>query len=410
LEERDMNDVESEVRRQLEIITAGTAEVIPEDGLEKILARALKAQRPLRVKYGIDPTSPHVHIGHLVPCGKLRDFQDCGHTAVLVIGDYTARIGDPSGRDAERAPLSEDQVARNMKSYVDQLYRAVDPNRTEVRYQSEWFADMPLSDFVHLSARFSVAQLLAHETFRKRMEGDRRLSVHELLYPMMQAHDSVAIRADVEIGGTDQKFNCLCGRDLQKALGMASQVVLTVPLLMGSDGEKMSKSRDNHIPVSADAREMIGRIMAISDDLIPQYIMLASSWSREDRTALIHGFESGEEHPRGLKMRLARNIASRFHPPDRVAKAAREFQRVFAEGGAPDHIRIFRCDPDTPMDRVLKAGGLAASTSEARRLISQGGVTVDGIRVNAFATPVGSLGAGSVILRVGRRRFVKVVW
>ena len=270
-------DIDREVQRQIDGITSRSEEIVPRDELAALLREAIGAGKPLRVKYGIDPTNPHVHIGHLVPCRLLRAMQDFGHTAVLIVGDYTARIGDPTGRNAERPPLSNEEVRTNAERYAEQLFTVVDESRAELHFQSSWFEGLALDEVLRLLASFSVAQMMAHETFRSRLDSGTRLSLHELLYPVLQAYDSLMVRAHVELGGTDQRFNCLCGRDLQRSAGERPQVVVTVPLLAGPDGRKMSKSTGNHIPLSLPPPQVVGRVMSIPDALLPDYVRLASA-------------------------------------------------------------------------------------------------------------------------------------
>lgn len=404
-----MNRIERQVERQFAVIAGGTDEIVPEAGLRQLLRRSVEDGRPLRVKYGIDPTAPNLHIGHLVPCRKLREFQDLGHTAVLVIGDYTARIGDPTGRNEERRALSDVQVAENMRLYADQLFSVVDASKAEVHYQSTWLDEIRLNDMLHLLSRFSAAQMLAHDTFRQRMDKGERLSLHELVYPVLQAYDSIRIEADVEIGGSDQKFNCLCGRDLQRALGLEPQVVVTVPLLPGNDGRKMSKSFDNHIAIRASATEMVGRVMSIPDELLEQYAQFATSWDGEKRQALLTAYRSGTEHPRSLKMKIAADIAAQFHGPDESKSAVKEFDRVFARRELPSRIQTLtvRRSPIGIIDLLLE-GDCANSRSEARRLVEQGGVRIDDEVILSSEAAIGVDPGERRLLRVGKRRFFEL--
>ena len=401
-------EIDREVERQVRLIAGRVAEIVPEEELRAKIRHSLLVSTPLRVKYGIDPTNPDIHIGHLVPCRVLRLFQDLGHTAVLIIGDYTARIGDPSGRNAERPGLSEQQVTENMRLYAEQLFSVVDPDRAEVCYQSEWFADITLDETLRMLARFSIAQMLAHDTFRRRLDDGGRLSLHELVYPAMQAHDSVQVGADVEIGGTDQKFNCLCGRDMQRSLGQSPQVVVTVPLLKGPDGQKMSKSLDNHVPVSASAREIIGRVMSVPDELLEQYITLATDWTDSRRAEAVASL-SGGANPRDVKLSVARAIAGGLVGESEAKAAADEFVSVFSRGAPPTDLRWFEVRAGTiGIIDLLTRSGLASSRSEARRLVEQGGVRVDDCQVRGLDQEVRGDRGKERILRVGRRRFLGI--
>jgi tyrosyl-tRNA synthetase len=378
-------NVEKEVQRQVDVVASRAAEIVPADELTGMLRTAIEEERPLRVKYGIDPTNPHVHIGHLVPCRVLRALQDLGHTAVLIVGDYTARIGDPTGRNTERPPLSEEEIRANTDRYAEQLFTVIDESSAELHYQSSWFSSVGLDDVLRLLASFSVAQMMAHETFRSRVDSGNRLSLHELLYPVLQAYDSLMIEADVEIGGTDQRFNCLCGRDLQRAAGKRPQVVVTVPLLMGSDGRKMSKSMDNHIP-------------------------LATDWSLEERHAAVEALRSGSRHPRDAKLAVAEAIAAGLHGTAEAHRAVAEFERVFSRREVPAEME----ELELPAGRMgivdlLVEAGLAGSKSEARRLVAQGGVRVDGEPVGDHAVTIGLEAGSPRVLRVGKRRFLRVV-
>jgi tyrosyl-tRNA synthetase len=408
--EERMGTTEREINRQFEAIAAMAAEIIPADELRLRLKRSLECNAPLRIKYGIDPTNPDVHIGHLVPCRMIRTFQDLGHTAVLIIGDYTARIGDPSGLDAERPPLSVEQIAANVERYAEQLFSVVDKRRAEVHKQSDWFGRLELDETIRLLSRFSVAQMLAHETFRSRLESAARLGLHELVYPVLQAYDSVRVRADVEIGGTDQMFNCLCGRDLQRSNGFDPQIVVTVPLLMGPDRRKMSKSLGNHIAVTLEAREIVGRVMSTPDDLLEQYVTLSTNWSVKQRRRAMTDLNAGRIHPRDLKLEVAKNVATQLRGEAEAHKAVDEFERVFREGAAPDDmVRQTVADAGVTIIDLLVTTGMAISKSEARRLVEQGGVRLDGTVVDSVDTLVRVDHGGSRLLKVGKRRFLELV-
>ena len=402
-------DISQEVRRQITAIESMAAEVVPRAELEQKLASSLREGRPLRVKYGIDPTNPRIHIGHLVPCRLLRLMQDLGHTAVLIVGDYTARIGDPTGRDAERPALSSSQVEQNARQYAEQLFTVVDRERAELHYQSSWFGSRALDSTLRLMASFSVAQMMSHETFRSRVDAGARLSLHELMYPVLQAYDSTEISADVEIGGTDQRFNCLCGRDLQRQRGETPQVVVTVPLLRGPDGTKMSKSRDNHISLGTPAPDVVGRIMSIPDELIEEYARLATTWPLQHKRSAIAALASGETHPRAAKLAVARNVAAFLCGPSEADAAVEEFDRVFSRKGHPESIPEHTLTQRAPLVvQVLVEAEMARSTSEARRLIQQGGVRMDGRRVVDIDERIELGSSASAVLRAGKRRFVRL--
>lgn len=405
-----MEMVEREVERQFAMIAAQSEEIIPEDEFRTKLRRALESGNPLRIKYGIDPTIPHIHIGHLVPCRVIRAFQDLGHTAVLVIGDYTARIGDPTGRNAERQALSETEVNENMQQYGEQLFRVVDRSSAEVRYQSSWFGSLSLSETIRLLSSFSAAQILAHETFRARMDAGTRLSLHEIIYPVLQAYDSVMIDADVEIGGTDQRFNCLCGRDLQRDVKTEPQVVVTVPLLLGADGEKMSKSLGNHVSVNSSANEIVGRVMSIPDSLLVQYAVLTTDWSSVQRDQFLESLRVGSLHPKKAKLTIAENIAAQLHGMEESRHAVEEFERVFSRREKPEAVeQVVLSDGDIGIIALIVNHGMAKSKSEARRLVQQGAVRVDDRVVMSVDETIETAPGAKRLVRVGKRRFLEIV-
>ena len=396
-------DIGREAIRQARILADGCVEVIPEDGLAARIESALRGGSGLRVKLGIDPTTPHVHIGHAVPYRLIRRFQDLGHTAVLIIGDYTARIGDPTDRNRERPALSEAEVNENARAYTDQILKIVREDRLEIRRQSEWFSGFTLGDFIRTSACFSLAHMLTHETFRSRLDSGNRLSLHELLYPVLQAYDSVAVEADVELGATDQTFNCLCGRDLMRSVGMEPQMVMTVPLLRGLDGRKMSKSLGNHVSLLDSPEDMYGKIMSIPDSFMPEYWRLAAGMPAHDA-------EPSSLHPMEAKRRLSRTICAAYHGGEAAAKAAEDFDRVFSKRGIPGEIAEYRiADGGEEICGVLVSSGNAVSLSEARRLVLQGGVRLDGEVIRDPAFTVGPSAHGNDrVIKIGKRRFLKV--
>jgi len=403
----------SELDRQLEIIRRGAVEIIPEDELKEKLRRSLATGRPLQVKLGLDPTAPDIHLGHTVVLHKLRHFQDLGHQVTLVLGDYTARVGDPSGKTETRKPLTGEEVMANARTYEAQVFKILDPNRTRVRFNSEWLAPLDFAAVLELASKYTVARMLERDDFAKRFHGGLPISIHEFFYPLMQGYDSVALKADVELGGTDQKFNLLMGRTLQKEYGQEPQVALTTPLLEGLDGvHKMSKSLGNYIGITEPPEEMYGKLMSLSDDLMVRYFELVTPVSLEELRALKTGLETGTVHPRDLKMRLARTVVETYHGKKAAAVAEDEFRKVFQQRELPTDI------PDFPvpagaltggriwLPKLLVLAGLCSSTSEARRLIGQGAVKVDEQRVvdeNEITPRTG------MIIRVGRRKFTRLL-
>ncbi len=386
-----------------DLLTRGVAEVIVEAELRQRLA----AGKPLRLKQGFDPTKPNMHIGHAVGLRKLQKFQALGHQVVLIVGDWTAQIGDPSGRDETRSRLSAAEVRANAETYMEQFFRVIDRDRTEVRWQSEWFGDFKLEQALDLAGRFTLAQMLAHETFRKRYEEGARLTILELMYPMLQGYDSVAIQADVEFGGTDQKFNILAGRELMAQRGMTPQQVLLVPLIPGTDGRKMGKSFNNTVDITLPPAEMLGRLMSLSDEVLPLYFEVLSDMPLPELAELRQNLAAGSFNPRDMKMRLAREIVSQFHSPADAQAAEESFVRQFVNRELPTEIPEHALAAPTPIVDLMVAAGLAASKGEARRLIDGGGVKVAGERVEGYDRVLAP-GSGAVV-QVGRRKFVRVV-
>ncbi len=386
-----------------ELLTRGVAEVIVAAELRQRLA----AGKPLRLKQGFDPTKPDMHIGHAVGLRKLRKFQEAGHQVVLIVGDWTAQIGDPSGRDETRARLTAAEARSNAETYMEQFFRVIDRERTEVRWQSEWFGEFKLENALDLAGRFTLAQMLAHETFRKRYEAGSPLTILELMYPMLQAYDSVAIKADVEFGGTDQKFNILAGRELMGQLGMTPQQVLLLPLIPGTDGRKMSKTFLNTVDIRMPPAEMFGRVMSMTDDVLPLYFEVLSDAPMAEIEEMRRALAAGAGNPRDLKVRLAREVVAQFHSPADGQAAEEAFIRQFVNRELPADIPEHRLDAPTPIVDLMVAAGLAPSKSEARRLIDGGGVKVAGERVEGYDLVL-QPGAGLVV-QVGRRKFVRAV-
>jgi tyrosyl-tRNA synthetase len=377
----------------VEALTRNAVHLLPEGGLEEKLALG----RPLRVKLGIDVTSPDIHVGRGIPLQRMRAFQDQGHVGVLIVGDYTTRIGDPSGRSAERPVLSDEEIDRNARTYVEQAYQIVIPEQTEVRFNSEWLAGLSFADVIRLTRMMTVAQMLERDDFDGRYRGGQPISVSELLYPLMQAYDSVAVEADVELGGTDQLYNLLAGREVMQAYGLEPQVVLTTPLLLSWDGEKMSSSVGNNIPLTADADEQFGRTMRISDELLPSWYEFVVEEELADGA-----------DPLEAKLALARWIVTRSHGEEAARAAEAHFTRVVREGQAPDEVEQATLPAGDPVHLPgVLADVFGLSTSEARRLISQGGVKVDGEPVGELDLPRATL--ENALVQAGKRRFVRLV-
>jgi tyrosyl-tRNA synthetase len=396
------------VKEQLEVFKENLVELISERELTAKLESSLKNKRPLRIKYGADPSAPDLHLGHTVPLRKLRSLQDLGHTVVFIIGDFTARIGDPSGRSETRPLLTEEQVRANAKTYQEQVFRILDKKKTEVRYNSEWLGTMRPEDFLKLTAQYTVARILERDDFSKRYKAGEPISVVELLYPLMQGHDSVEIKSDIEIGGTDQKFNLLVGRELQKIDGQESQVVMTLPLIEGLDGvQKMSKSLGNHIALKDSPREMFGKVMSIPDKMMERYYRYAAALSSQEVAEVLGKLKSGELHPRDAKAQLAERIVSLFHSEEDGKNARVEFDEIFKNKGMPDEIPTVKISQKTiDIVSLLVEAKLAASKSEARRLMEQGGVKIGHEKIT---DPKAVITIGTpIVLQCGKRKFAKI--
>ena len=395
----------SNIEAQIAELTRGTDEVLPEDGL----AAKLKKGRPLVVKAGFDPTAPDLHIGHTVLINKMRQFQELGHEVVFLIGDFTGMIGDPSGKNATRPPLSPEEIRENATTYEAQIYKILDRDKTRIEFNSTWMGAMDAAGLVRLASHHTVARMLERDDFKKRYEGGQPISIHEFLYPIVQGYDSVALKADIELGGTDQKFNLLVGRQLQQDYGQEPQVVMTTPLLEGLDGvQKMSKSLGNYVGITEPPGEMFGKLMSISDDLMWRYFEVLSFRSLDDIQGLRARVEDGM-NPRDVKFELAMEIVARFHDDAAAAAAKQEFISRFREGAMPDDMPEITLEADggtLGIAHLLKGAGLVSSTSEAFRMIKQGAVRIDGERVEDRSL---TIDAGSTnVYQVGRRRFARV--
>lgn len=396
---------------QLRIIKSGVFEIKPEE----LLIKKLKRDEPLNIKLGVDPTAPDIHIGHAVPLRKLRAFQDLGHHVTLIIGDGTALIGDPSGRNSTRPQLTSEQVAANAQTYVNQAFKILDPEKTTLHHNSEWLLSMGLEDILKVTGLFTVARILERDDFSKRYNGNLPIGVHEFLYPIMQAYDSVMIKADVELGGTDQLFNLMAGRELMEKMGMEPQVCLTLPLLEGTDGvRKMSKSYGNYVGLTDEPADMFGKVMSIPDEIMVKYFRLASALSVDEIDSIEAGLAAGELHPNKVKRQLAANIVAAYHGQDAAQAAEEQFDRVFKNHAAPEDIPEFAADL-TPNDegkvylaKLVADAGLAKSAGEARRLIDGGGVKVNGAAVPAKEYNVDPSMLSGAVLQVGKRKFVRL--
>lgn len=397
--------VTQEVLAALEQTKRGCDELLVEAEWIQKLARSAATGQPLRIKLGLDPTAPDIHLGHTVVLNKLRQLQDLGHTVIFLIGDFTSMIGDPSGRNATRPPLTKDEIGKNAQTYYQQASLVLDPQKTEIRYNSEWSEPLGASGMIQLAAKYTVARMLERDDFTKRYRGGIPISVHEFLYPLMQGYDSVALKSDLELGGTDQKFNLLVGRELQKEYGQEAQCILTMPLLVGLDGvEKMSKSKGNYVGISEPASEMFGKIMSISDDLMWDYFTLLSFKSLSDIQAYRDEVAAGK-NPRDCKVALAQEIVARFHSQAAAEQALADFNHR-AKGGIPDDIpEVSLSGAPLGIGQLLKQAGLVPSTAEAMRNVEQGGVKIDGATISDKALKVE---AGTFVLQVGKRRFARV--
>ena len=398
------------IDEQLAFLKKGTVDLIREEDLKKKLERSAKNGKPLRVKLGLDPTAPDIHVGHTVVIRKLKAFQDLGHTVIFLIGDFTGMIGDPSGKNVTRPPLSREEINANAETYKRQMFKLLDPQKTELRFNGEWMDKFTSADFVKLCAKTTVRQILERDDFTKRMAEEKPISLHELLYPLVQGYDSVALEADVELGGTDQKFNLLMGRNLQREFSQEPQVILTTPLLEGLDGvNKMSKSLGNYIGIEEPANEMFGKVMSISDDLMWKYYELLTDLSVAEIDALRSKCESGNENPRNVKVNLAKSIISDFHSQEEANAAEDEFNRLFVQKEIPDEVDEKQISAGTyKLADLLAETGLAASKGEARRLIEQGGVKINGEKASSAAAEI-EISSDAKLFQVGKRKFLNII-
>ncbi|MCJ7483388.1 MAG: tyrosine--tRNA ligase [Thermodesulfovibrionales bacterium] len=394
---------------QLEVIKRGAVEIIVEADFLKKLEKSSNENRPLKIKAGFDPTAPDIHLGHTVLLEKMRQFQELGHEVIFLIGDFTGMIGDPSGKSEMRKPLTKEDVLENAKTYRDQISKILDPEKTRVVFNSEWMSQMNSSKMIQLTSTYTVARMLEREDFKQRWINQNPIGIHEFMYPLIQGFDSVALQADVELGGTDQKFNLIVGRELQKEYGQEPQCIVLMPLLEGLDGvKKMSKSLGNYIGITEPPKEMYGKIMSVSDKLMLRYYELLSHISLEDISSLKEGIKKGAVHPKHAKENLALEIVERYWSKEEALRVKEEFEHIFQQKGLPDEIPavdIIWEGNEMWVPKIMKLSGLTSSTGEAMRLIKQGGVTVDDQKVD---DPDAKLPAGNYLFKVGKRKFLRV--
>jgi|TARA_Y100000389_G_scaffold160043_1_gene162070 tyrosyl-tRNA synthetase len=397
------------VDKQLEIISKGTEEVIPLHDLRHKLEFSIKNNVPLVVKLGCDPSRPDLHIGHSVVLQKLRDFQDLGHQAILVIGDFTAMIGDPSERNKTRPQLTLEEAKANAESYIEQSKAILDINTLKVLFNSTWLNKMNFSDVIKMSSKYTVARMIERDDFTKRFESKIPISMHEFLYPLAQAMDSVEIKSDVELGGTDQKFNLLVGRDLQREYNQEPQSIITLPLLEGTDGiEKMSKSYDNYIALDDSPEDMYGKLMSINDSMIVKYYKLAVFADKKKVSSIDSQLQDSSINPRDIKRNLAKDLVERYYDSDKAIQAEQAFDRIFVKKSIPDNMPIFNLENDTPILEILLSEKLIASKAEGKRLILQNAIKVDG-EVCSEIGFIFNVGCGELIVKIGKRRFLKIL-
>lgn len=399
-----------EPKEQLRTIERGVIETLVEDELLKKLLRSYETKTPLRIKAGFDPTAPDIHLGHTVLLEKMRQFQDLGHRVIFIIGDFTGMIGDPTGKSEIRKPLSREEVLKNAETYKEQAFKILDPAKTEIKFNNDWIGKMTSTEIIRLSAKHTVARMMEREDFKKRYANEQPIGIHEFIYPLIQGYDSVYLEADIELGGTDQKFNMLVGRELQKEDNKEPQVVIMLPLLEGLDGvNKMSKSLGNYIGITEEPKDMFGKLMSISDKLMMRYYELLSRISVDELNDMKQKIKDGTAHPMAVKKNLAWEIVARYHGNEAANNALTEFENVFANKGLPDDIPVFTLNGEENelwLPKIMKASGLAKSTGEALRLIKQGAVSVDGEK---WPDPDRNVPAGEHLLKVGKRRFLKIL-
>ena len=398
------------VNEQIEIIKHGAVEIITEEELKNKLNKAIKEKRPLKVKAGFDPTAPDIHLGHTVLLNKMRQFQDLGHEVIFLIGDFTGMIGDPSGKSEMRPRLTKEEVEKNAETYKTQVFKILDPDKTKIKFNSEWLSKMTVSDFLELGAMQTVARMLERDDFKKRFDSHKEISILEFYYPLLQAYDSVALKADIELGGTDQKFNLLMGRTIQKRYGCDEQVVITMPLLEGLDGvNKMSKSLGNYIGINEAPDNIFGKIMSVSDSLMIRYYELASNILPKDFKEIKEGIRSGAVHPMEAKKRLASEIVERFYSKESAEKARGSFEKTFSLRQSPEDIQSIDVKWEGEkmwIPKILTIAGIVKSNSEAKRLILQGAVEIDGEKLSDSEIELSN--NKTYTFKIGKKRFVKI--
>lgn len=397
---------------QLELVKFGAVDFISEPDFLKKLKKSYETKKPLKIKLGADPSRPDIHIGHTVVINKLKTLQDLGHHVQFLIGDFTALIGDPSGRNSTRPILTREEIEQNAKTYASQIFKILDPEKTEIVYNSHWLLKLTSIDFIRLSAQYTVARMLERDDFTKRFKSNTPISIHEFMYPLCQGYDSVALKSDLELGGTDQKFNLLVGRDLQSSYGVEPQCILTMPILEGLDGvNKMSKSLDNYIGVNESPKDMFGKTMRVSDDLMFRYYELLTSITPSDLAQLKKDVEEKKKHPRDVKVNLAKTLVARFHSQAAAQAAEDEFNRIFVDKGMPDQIEEFKvaAQPQMGLVQLMTTSGLTASNGEATRLITGGGVQLDQQKISDPKLKLDLKSGESFVIKAGKKKFVKIV-
>ncbi len=399
------------IEEQFEYLKKGTVEIIQEKELLAKLARSVKNNKPLRVKAGFDPTAPDIHVGHTVLIRKMKHFQDLGHDVIFLIGDFTGLIGDPSGQSVTRPPMTREQINKNAETYKAQIFKILDPEKTIVDFNSRWLGKLTSFEIINLMAKYTVARILERDDFSIRLKNGQPISSHELLYPLMQAYDSVALQADVELGGTDQKFNLLVGRDIQREYQQEPQIVMTMPLLEGTDGvEKMSKSLKNYIGINEPPAEIFGKIMSISDPLMFRYHELLTDISSSEIEKWQAEIQKGNLNPKDLKARLAGVIVADFWGEEKARQAAEEFDRIFKKKELPDEMLIIELKaPDVPLLDLLVDNGILPSRGEAKRLVRQGGISIDGQKIEDIGLTIALAQEDTAVLKIGKRKFYKLI-
>lgn len=395
---------------QMEQLRQGTVDLVSEAELLKKLEKSFKEKKPLKIKAGFDPSRPDLHLGHTVLMNKMKQFQDFGHEVIFLIGDFTAMIGDPTGKNQTRPALTREDVVENSKTYAEQVFKILDRNKTQIAYNNTWFSEFSAADFIKLSSQYTVARMLERDDFEKRYKSNQPISVHEFLYPLVQGYDSVALRSDVELGGTDQKFNLLVGRDIQKSYGVAPQCIITVPILEGTDGvQKMSKSLDNYIGVEDTPKDIFGKIMSVSDDLMFRYWELLTDIKVSELKTKKDEILKGVLHPKKFKEQLAFFLVQRFYSKDVAEKSYEEFQRVFAQGGLPDTIEEKKIAAgEALICKFLAEISIVASSSEARRMIQGNAVEIDGQKISDPQLKINFKSGEQHLIKVGKKKFLKV--